>query len=1015
MCGRLWRAALMGKAVRVARAVRRFGMFVLAMCFIGAGPAAAQAQADDTAQLETQASELHRTGKSDEALAVAERLAQLLERKQAAPGVTAIARANLSWYALFAKHPETALAASERALSLAPDAWLAQLNRAHALLFLGRVDEARAVYLGHKGEFIDGSRKWETTVVEDFHEFRSRGLDHPQITSIEEALAQAPESRLAKISAEIDALDDQVIQLEIEGKNAEATPLAERVLAARDRELGPLHRDTLQSVIRLGTLYRVQRRYGEAVPLYRRSLEINARRFGPDDQDTLLNVFNLAWLNQELGRYGEAEPLYERALAGYERTLGADHPSTFMALHNLAHVYQAQGRYNEAEPLFQRVLAGYERVLGSEHGDTLTSVSSLAELYKMQGRYDEAEPLYQRALAGRQRALGAEHPDTLTAVNNLASLYMAEGRYGDAEPLYKRALAGSERALGPDDPKTLTSVNNLAVLYDLQGRYSEAEPLYRRALAGREGALGAEHPTTLLSVNNMASLYHAQGRYSEAEPLIQRALAGYERSLGIEHPSTLTTINNLAQLYQEQQRYSEAEALHKRALASYERTLGADHPLTLMSVNNLAIMYQDQGRYSEAEPLLMRALAGRQRALGAERPETLASIASLGAAHQAQGRYGEAEPLLLRALSGYERTLGAEHHDTLVSIDLLGNLYKAQGRYGEAEALYKRALTGSERALGADHPNTILSASNLAALYFQQRDWPRAVQFWRRSTSAIAMRTERRAQDTGRAVTGKNRSEAEQLSWQFWGLVKAAYRLAPEGGAPDATSSREMFQTAQWALSSEAAQSLAQMAARSAKGDGALARLVRERQDLIAEWQKRDALRNAALGRETTKRDAKAEAENSVRIAAIDMRIASIDEHLAAEFPNYAALARPAPLSVEEVQSQLGADEALALFLDTAAWEPTPGETFIWVVTKTDMRWVRSDLGSEALTNEVRALRCGLDAEARSGDLCRTLAGAAYSEADANEGKPLPFDHARAHKLYKELFGPVPGRRSHQG
>jgi hypothetical protein len=85
------------------------------------------------------------------------------------------------------------------------------------------------------------------------------------------------------------------------------------------------------------------------------------------------------------------------------------------------------------------------------------------------------------------------------------------------------------------------------------------------------------------------------------------------------------------------------------------------------------------------------------------------------------------------------------------------------------------------------------------------------------------------------------------------------------------------------------------------------------------------------------------------------------------------------------------------------------------VVTKTDMRWVRSDLGSEALTNEVRALRCGLDAEARSGDLCRTLAGAAYSEADANEGKPLPFDHARAHKLYKELFGPVPGRRSHQG
>ena len=53
-----------------------------------------------------------------------------------------------------------------------------------------------------------------------------------------------------------------------------------------------------------------------------------------------------------------------------------------------------------------------------------------------------------------------------------------------------------------------------------------------------------------------------------------------------------------------------------------------------------------------------------------------------------------------------------------------------------------------------------------------------------------------------------------------------------------------MFQTAQWAQSSEAAASLAQMAARGATGDPALAAIVRERQDLVAEWQKRDAARS---------------------------------------------------------------------------------------------------------------------------------------------------------------------------
>ncbi len=92
--------------------------------------------------------------------------------------------------------------------------------------------------------------------------------------------------------------------------------------------------------------------------------------------------------------------------------------------------------------------------------------------------------------------------------------------------------------------------------------------------------------------------------------------------------------------------------------------------------------------------------------------------------------------------------------------------------------------------------------------------------------------------------------------------------VAPESGAPDLKAARETFETAQWAQNSEAAASLAQMAARGAAAMRRLAALVRERQDLVAEWQKRDGLRNAALGQAPDKRNAKAEAENNVRLAA---------------------------------------------------------------------------------------------------------------------------------------------------
>ena len=128
------------------------------------------------------------------------------------------------------------------------------------------------------------------------------------------------------------------------------------------------------------------------------------------------------------------------------------------------------------------------------------------------------------------------------------------------------------------------------------------------------------------------------------------------------------------------------------------------------------------------------------------------------------------------------------------------------------------------------------------------------------------------------------------------------------------------------------------------------------------------ACARAAVSQAPDKRDRAAEAANVARLAAIDARIAEIDKRLAADFPDYAALSRPEPLSVEEVQAQLRADEALVLFLDTPGVEANPEETFVWVVTKTDMRWVRSDLGTPALTREVAALRCGLDAAAWEGE-----------------------------------------------
>lgn len=636
------------------------------------------------------------------------------------------------------------------------------------------------------------------------------------------------------------------------------------------------------------------------------------------------------------------------------------------------------GKYGEAVSIAQRAVELAEHQFGPDHPQVAQSLEKVASLYYKQGRHAEAEPLYRRALLVSEKALGASHLDVGTLLNNLAILLHTQGRYDDAEPLFKRALSIREKALGPDDRHVGTTLNNLAVLYAVGGRYAEAEAAYLRSLAIREKASGPEDPSVGESLNNLAMLYESQGRYDDAEPLLLRSLAIRQKAMGPIEPGMrfgpashdfAVTFNNLAALYHTQGRSIEAEQAFKVVASLLETILGPSHSSVATALNNLA--------------------------------EVL----------RAQGRLDEAKPVFRRALSIWEAALGPAHPLVAVALDNLGLVYQAQRSYAEAERSYGRSLGIREKAYGSDHPEVGQSLNNLAVLAFIQRDWTRATDYWRRSTSLIVRRTQRGTSTSNarQGLTGRAKSEVQRSSYQFWSLVKSVHRLAPRDRDATAMHLRETFQAAQWAIASEAAQALAQMAARGAKGDPALAALIRERQDLVEEWQKRDAARNLAVAQEPDKRDRAAEAANVTRLGAIDARIAHIDDRLTADFPDYAALAIPAPLSVEEVQGQLGANETLVLFLDTPELQPISEETFIWVVTKTDVRRVRSGLGKISLAHEVQALRCGLDATAwdiETGHKCTDLLTIPPEQAPRGS-VPLPFDQARAHMLYKALFGEV--------
>jgi tetratricopeptide (TPR) repeat protein len=96
----------------------------------------------------------------------------------------------LAYQLVLAREFATALAAGDLCIPLAPEKLWLQTDRAHALMFLGRDDEARALYLQFRGrKNVWRDKSWERVVVEDFAGIRKAGLAHPLMDEIEKQLA----------------------------------------------------------------------------------------------------------------------------------------------------------------------------------------------------------------------------------------------------------------------------------------------------------------------------------------------------------------------------------------------------------------------------------------------------------------------------------------------------------------------------------------------------------------------------------------------------------------------------------------------------------------------------------------------------------------------------------------------------------------------------------------------------------------------------------------------------------
>ena len=790
----------------------------------------------------------------------------------------------------------------------------------------------------------------------------------------------------------------------MQARYLDAEPMLRRTLAIMEKALGSEHRDLRRPLDKLAWNLEAQRRYAEAEALIQRLLAIAEKALGPDHADLREPLGRLAAIYEQQRRYAAAEPLRQRALAIVEKQRGPDHPSIRTSLQALAFLYKRQGRYLEAEALYKRILVLTEKEPGgADNTYARSTLADLIEVYNGQARYAEAEPLMRRELAAAEQRFAAEPQGVISrtalhsALNQLGRLLRDTNRPLEAEALFRRALAHDETL---DEQHVFTDLVNLGwVLHDTN-RLAEAEPLLRRALALAQSS-GPNYEQAR-ALNSLGALLVTSNRLAEAERLFRRALPLSE-GFGYD-PHIATALSNLAGLLKDSNRLAEAEALYRRALAIDEKSFGPEHPNVAVPLNNLATLLQQTKRSTEAEPLLRRALAIGEQTLGPEHPKVALRLSNLAELLGATQRFAEAERLLRRALAINEKSYGADHPRVAGDLNGLARLLKDSHGVDAAEPLLRRALAIDERSYGAHHPHVARDLHNLAVLRAEAGDWAQAEMLLARASPVwIGQAGAHTAGDGDDLRKGMLRQNTDALRFHALALNRADAASAAKRAAG--------FEVAQWALQTDAAEALAQMAARLAKGEGSLVELARQRQDLVARRQGEDKRLLAAVAQA----DAATAAALRTTIISLDQDLVAIDAELAAKFPEYASFANPKPLAIAEVQALLAADEALILFLDVKQLGRLPEQSMVWVVTKKAATWYRTPLGRRGLADSVLALRCGLDEAlwnaVESADTCLAILKKVRSEAES-EGQSinvLPFDLGRAHELYQLLLGPVQG------
>jgi len=424
------------------------------------------------------------------------------------------------------------------------------------------------------------------------------------------------------------------------------------------KQIGAWHKDHLEILNHIATLYELTDKYTEANQALEKATFVARSKYTDEDYQYGIELNHIAKLQIKIGLYEKAEENLTKSLKILQEFRKDEEKKVYLiqAIETQAALFGIKGLFDEAENALNRskkIIGNADKISGS---DDLNTNKELSSLFIQLGRYSRTQELLIELISEYEKLYGTSSVRLVDPLVNMGKLSLAKGDYTEATKIADRANKIATSVYGEKSTKTAPTQKLHSDIDYAIGDYENAERNIIKALESQEKQFGRNHIEVAKSLAQLGIIKFYKGdKPSEVEKILFEAQEIMGARLGKENPQYADILKNVAIVKISEKKYPEAVSALTQAEAIWRKKTGTKTNINAASIYTLTgdLFYQTKN-YTKAEEFYSQARDIYEKYFNRNHPEYVKILSKQSKVYYMEKNFKRAKSNIEQALNNYE-------------------------------------------------------------------------------------------------------------------------------------------------------------------------------------------------------------------------------------------------------------------------------------------------------------------------------------------------------------------------